>query len=437
MYLKRLIPVVRKRYLNQFSISCRIQAAIMKKHNYSLSRDLTLKDLEKLYSDVVLKQEFYGNAYADDWQPHPFEDLADILVNTFECKTHMDIGCGKGLLVEAMRKRGVKSFGIDFSEGLINQSSSSIRKYLSVESSEKWTEKEDQNQYDLITYTEVLEHIPINILCEMFNNFCNVYNGKIFLTIPSYGIDSNFKTGIIVNDQPLQWLRDMMENIPFKNIVLEDGLPHHGHITLCSYKWWTEFFLYNRFSRSRDLEAKMAGKYIDVVKAYNWNPYILEKSPGADRLDSCIRSGLSLARGWHDYEPSFGRWTNGFASIHYHEENFQTDTIEISISVPTINYMQDFDVVVTIDRLIVDAAYRFRWIKEYTSTALINITMRGIPINLAIELKKLDNNLTVEDNETDCWRLNIISPTFCPKSYGLSDDSRQLGVAVHKVSVVD
>jgi hypothetical protein len=386
---------------------------------------------------VVLKQDFYGDAYGEDWHPQPFSDLSEILLNVFDCQRHMDIGCGKGLLVEAMRKRGVKSFGIDFSEVLIQKSSLKVRKYLTVESTENWTEKKDLQGYDLITFTEVFEHIPISILCEIFEKIRNLPHTQLFLTIPSYGIDYNVKTGIHVNEDSPQWLRDMMENIPFKNIVLEDGLPHHGHITLCSYRWWTEFFLYNRFSRNRDLEVKLAKNYIEVLKSYNWNPYILEKTPRAHNIDTCIQNGLSLGRGWHAYEPSFGRWTNGFASIHYHEKKFQKDAVELSLSVPMINYIQDFNLIVTIDRLIIDPSYRFRWITEFTSTTLISLNKRGVVHDLTVELIKIKNTPTADEVKTDCWRLNLISPTFSPKSYGFSDDNRQLGVAVRNVRFVN
>ena len=83
----------------------------MKKHNFYLSEDLTLKDIRNLYDNVVLKQEFYGDDYGEDWHAQPFRDLSEILVNIFECQMHMDIGCGKGLLVEAMRKRGLNLSG--------------------------------------------------------------------------------------------------------------------------------------------------------------------------------------------------------------------------------------------------------------------------------------------------------------------------------------
>ena len=88
---------------------------------FSLSGPLSVEELERLYGEVVLKQDFYGDAYGSDWSPAPYEAMAKMLAEVVAPRKHVDVGCGKGFLVLAMRKLNISSFGIDFSEALVQQ----------------------------------------------------------------------------------------------------------------------------------------------------------------------------------------------------------------------------------------------------------------------------------------------------------------------------
>lgn len=220
---------------------------------YTLSEDKTIKDIESIYRDTTLKQDFYNETYGDDCSIKPYEQIADLIIKIFKPKKHMDIGCGKGLLVEAMISRDVKSYGIDFSEALINAANPNILKYLSVGSTETFLQEVLSQDFDLISYMEVFEHLPISILERTVKDLFAKFNGNLFFTIPSHGLDPTFNKGLFVDNGNWQWQRDMIANTPFRNIVLENGKPHCGHITLASYRWWTEFFLFHGFLRNTDL----------------------------------------------------------------------------------------------------------------------------------------------------------------------------------------
>jgi 2-polyprenyl-3-methyl-5-hydroxy-6-metoxy-1,4-benzoquinol methylase len=68
--------------------------------------------------------QFYYDTYAfgqryeaatSHWQRH-FGRYADIIVAELAPQSVLDLGCGPGLLVEALRKRGVDASGVDISE---------------------------------------------------------------------------------------------------------------------------------------------------------------------------------------------------------------------------------------------------------------------------------------------------------------------------------
>lgn len=85
-----------------------------------------------------------------------FGRLAERLVAEFAPGTVLDAGCAMGLLVEALRDRGVEAWGLDFSSFAIDQVRADIRPFCWVGS----VTQDLQRDYDLITCIEVLEHLP-------------------------------------------------------------------------------------------------------------------------------------------------------------------------------------------------------------------------------------------------------------------------------------
>lgn len=406
---------------------------------YSRSDDMSLSMLEEVYYNVVLKQNFYDQDYGSEWNITPYEKLAQILTTTFSPKHHVDLGCGIGLLVQAMRKIGINSYGIDFSESLINKADKATQKYLTIATAEDWIQKAYLNKVDLITFTEVFEHLPVSVLENILKLLHRDYQKKIFLTIPSFGFDSIFKSGISVENDNLTWQRDMMENIPFKNIVLENGVPHHGHITLSSYRWWTEFFLFHGWSRNRDLEEKCLESSQKTLKLYNWNPYIIEKALRGNEIQIGIKTGASLGTGWHKYYPQEnldGRWSDGLAKVYFFEPEFNQTTLRLTLSAPDINYIQEWNLLITLENLVRNREYKFKWNTHFISLwHEISSRSKKTTIEFNLSQKTFDTSSDAEI-ASDCWRINIISPSFSPAEYGISQDSRRLGIVVHSIELL-
>ena len=85
-----------------------------------------------------------------------FSRVADRIVDDLAPSSVLDVGCALGLLVEALRDRGVDAWGIDVSAWAISQVPDELKPYCAVRSiSEPLTDR-----YELITAIEVLEHLP-------------------------------------------------------------------------------------------------------------------------------------------------------------------------------------------------------------------------------------------------------------------------------------
>ncbi len=91
---------------------------------------------------------------SDHWLAF-FDSIAERIVEQLNPTTALDAGCAFGMLVEALRKRGVDAHGIDISEYAIEQSDPSVRDYLTVQS---LTEPIGR-RFDLVTCIEVVEHL--------------------------------------------------------------------------------------------------------------------------------------------------------------------------------------------------------------------------------------------------------------------------------------
>ena len=128
--------------------------------------------------------DYYGHYAADGvsyernafWLDF-FRKIADRLIEDFQPKTALDAGCAIGLLVEALRDRGVDAEGVDFSEFAVTHSRDDIRPFLRVGSiTEPLTKR-----YDLITCFEVVEHMPREEADRAIANLCG-FSDEIILT---------------------------------------------------------------------------------------------------------------------------------------------------------------------------------------------------------------------------------------------------------------
>jgi SAM-dependent methyltransferase len=109
-----------------------------------------------------------------------FGGIADQLVGTIQPQRVLDAGCALGLLVEALRDRGVDAEGIDLSSYAIANVHPPIKPFCRHGS----IADEFAARYDLIVSIEVLEHMPARAGEAAIGNFCRHTDDVLFSSSP-------------------------------------------------------------------------------------------------------------------------------------------------------------------------------------------------------------------------------------------------------------
>ena len=109
-----------------------------------------------------------------------FGSVAGTLVKTLRPTTVLDVGCALGMLVEALRERGVDARGIDISTWAIDHVPDSLRPFCRMGS----VTEEIDGHFDLITCVEVLEHLPPSLADTGIGNLCRHADLVLFSSTP-------------------------------------------------------------------------------------------------------------------------------------------------------------------------------------------------------------------------------------------------------------
>jgi SAM-dependent methyltransferase len=103
----------------------------------------------------------------------------DIVAGIRPCRV-LDAGCAMGLLVEALRDRGVEAFGFDLSSHAITRVPERIREWCWQAS----VTDEIEGRYDLIVCQEVLPHLPLEDAERAVANLCRHADDVLFSVSP-------------------------------------------------------------------------------------------------------------------------------------------------------------------------------------------------------------------------------------------------------------
>src|SRR3990172_7870764 len=69
-----------------------------------LSDRLSPKEIEAIYVKM-LTSNFYDSNYGAEWNREPYRLMADIIEDIFKPKHLIDLGCGLGFVIEALREK--------------------------------------------------------------------------------------------------------------------------------------------------------------------------------------------------------------------------------------------------------------------------------------------------------------------------------------------
>jgi hypothetical protein len=202
-----------------------------------------------------------------------FGGVAGRIVADIAPATVLDAGCAIGLLVEALRERGVDASGIDLSSYAIGQAHDNVRAYCHHGS----IADELTRRYDLIVSIEVLEHMPVREAEAAIANFCRHTDDVIFSSSPS-----DYKEPTHVNVHPPEYWASEFARYGFYRDVDFDGShitpwaarfrrsaePFHRVVRGYERRFW-ELTLERNDTReySMGLQAQLAAQTADVTRA--------------------------------------------------------------------------------------------------------------------------------------------------------------------------
>lgn len=151
-----------------------------------------------------------------------FGKLLQYLVNSYRAllvrvfvnpKTCLDIGCGTGGLVKAMRKLGIDAYGIDVSTDAIELADESIKPYLKVGNVAKLPYQDDE--FDAVVSFDMLEHMERADIRKSVNESIRVARKTILHKVYT---------------KENKWIRWFHSD-------------DHSHLSVFTYKFWSKLFL--------------------------------------------------------------------------------------------------------------------------------------------------------------------------------------------------
>ena len=195
----------------------------------------------------------------------------------------LDVGCATGYLVEVLRERGIDANGCDVSQFAVDHAAPGAAGHIRVANLFAGLPWEDR-AFELVTALEILEHLPPDRVATAIRELARVCGGYLYATIPSFGFndsgaDGHFEGKVrperVAHYQRLG--RDFEGPVPEEDLAVDaEGHLVEGHLTIASFRWWTEQFAAAGLKRRPEIERRL---YADIAPAGLepfWNLYVLE-----------------------------------------------------------------------------------------------------------------------------------------------------------------
>ncbi len=155
----------------------------------------------------------------------------------------LDVGCARGELVSAWRRRGVEAYGVDISDYAVSHPEEArIAEYLHVVDVECERLPFDDDSFDVATIREVLEHLGQSsfLLGELRRVVKD--NGFVFMTTPVLPFETRLWRALGIQSDPL-------------------------HINVHSKRFWVRSFDKHGFTCTSDLRSYIRQVNTSIVPA--------------------------------------------------------------------------------------------------------------------------------------------------------------------------
>lgn len=196
-----------------------------KRLGYKTSKSIIFKVISNIFNK---KQNSFYDKY---WKANKKSvnlwsygiNIVDNLINNYQFKTVLDAGCGSADVVRYFLSKGYDAKGIELSLDVLKTHAPDLLKNKKVSQGSLDKLPYNDNTFDVVFSSEVLEHIPEEDISSVVNEFYRVSKKYVFLTI-SLRPSSNF---------------------------------NKYHITLKNRNWWENEFLKAGFVKDTQLVEKL------------------------------------------------------------------------------------------------------------------------------------------------------------------------------------
>jgi len=152
-----------------------------------------------MYDDKDLQRIYDQEYFATRSRPPMWIRRAEFIIEKFNPKTVLDVGCAYGELVKAFVDRNVDAYGIDGSEYAISKSDPSIRDRLFKVNFNSDPFPFKDKTFDVIGSFYSVEHVHnIDFFAkELFRTLKD--DGKAWFLTPNEGVEGRNKTDVFTN----------------------------------------------------------------------------------------------------------------------------------------------------------------------------------------------------------------------------------------------
>ncbi|MEM9606564.1 MAG: class I SAM-dependent methyltransferase [Actinomycetota bacterium] len=196
--------------------------------------------------------------------------LALLVTNWLDVDAALDVGAAAGFFVEAMRDLGVDAAGVDVSEAAFELAEPGVRPHLRQVDLAHGLPHRDRS-VPLVTAFETLEHLRPEVVPAAVAELARVTGGFVVATIPSYGPNPSGPDGWFEGKVRAELVDRYRATPPGDGSPIghgdlardADGRLVEGHLTIASYRWWTDRFEAVGLVRCETLERRM---HLDLAR---------------------------------------------------------------------------------------------------------------------------------------------------------------------------
>jgi len=195
--------------------------------------------------DWLEKKIIENNYYERNDSPWDLQAGADVtilaeIINLFEPKAVLELGCSSGYLLKILQDQGVGVKGIDISQKALKYSPEEVKKCIIINDVNEYSY---EDSVDLVVAMDLFEHLNPNRIHALLKKIWYGINpgGYVVCNIPAFGSDEIF--GEIFPFFMREWVENYTTDDIFKIIKVDKyGYPYNGHLISAGTKWWVNQF---------------------------------------------------------------------------------------------------------------------------------------------------------------------------------------------------